>query len=282
MVGRGGHSSGNKRISELDRQRALADIELFAAQGIIRGDEERKIRERKVRIALTKDQLDAALVDLRGDTRRRPKKGDLRVSADDRRDAVRRLEAYAARGYLDAAAAATRTRLVEASSTFNDIAAVFTDLPSLDTKAPTTERRISSADRADAVERLSAAMLDYRITTEECVAAKDQIEKARTREEIDAAFHGLTDSKRAMAMNQAAQAAKQAATVTVRAVKAGGRRVVSTILRAAIALVLMVIGIVAAIAGSGIVAAICLAGAACAAIGAVWALVGSNGRGRRT
>ena len=266
--------SGSDRVSELDRQRALADIENFASQGIIRGDEERRLRERKVRLALTRDQLDAALIDLPGGKKKAPSKGDLRASDAERQEAVRRIGLYETQGYLDQAAAATRVKLVEASITSNEIAAVFVDLPVLGTKSPLPEERISAADRLEASELLKTAWLQDRITKEELDMTLHLIDSARGRAEIDEAMFGLTKLKRELAVDHAAQVAKDAVTATGRTIKAGSRRVVSAILRGALAFALLIAGIIAAITIGGIVWIAFLAGAVIASAWSLWALFG--------
>lgn len=193
--------------------------------------------------------------------RGKPAKGELRVSRADRDDAVRRLRAYESKGYLAENEAMARIGLVEASTTTDEIAAAFVDLPQLGAKSPSTERRISQDDRADAVELLREALLQHRITADEFVAAKAQVDEARTRQEIDAAFHGLTKPKRAMLADQARRSAKEVTTSTGRAVRAGGRRVVSTVLRTALVLLLFLVALVATLVGNGVVAAISVLGA---------------------
>jgi hypothetical protein len=184
---------------------------------------------------------------------RKHERGDFRASDADREDAFRRLEVHESMGHLDRTELPRLHAAVEAAATPNEITKVFVSagLPELPARSPATERRVSSQDRAEAIELLEKAYAEGRIEAHECAAAKDQVSAARTCNEIDAAFHGLTTASRAVVVKTASNAAEQAARLTTRAVGEGGRRVGKAFRRGVFAVGAMMIGIILLIAGIG-------------------------------
>src|SRR5829696_6276062 len=157
---------------------------------------------------------------------RKHKRGDFRASDADRADAVRRIEVHESMGHLRADEASTLHKALQASTTVNDLTRVFVDadLPELPARSPLTERRISTRERDEAVELLEKTCVEGQIDDAECAAAKEQVRVARTRSEIDAAFHGLATPTRNAAAKTASDVARQSARVTSRVAKEGGRR----------------------------------------------------------
>lgn len=179
------------------------------------------------------------------------KVSDLRVSDADRADAIRRLRAHESMGHLEETEARHRVSVVEASKTPDEIARLFADLPALAARPPSIERRVSSRDRQDAIHLLEKAYSEGRIEPEECAAAKDRVHAARTRTEIEAAFHGLSTPTRVVAEERAVKAATQTATFTARAFVQIRRRTGKAFRRAVFAVGALLIGIVLAVAGIG-------------------------------
>lgn len=263
--------SGDARVSDLDRQRATARAEQLAAEGFIRGDEELKLRLRKIRLAVNQRQLDAALIGLEaGD--RELKSGDLRASRADREDAIRRLEMHRSMGHLNEDEMSARIELLDASRTPKDIAKVLVDLPPLAAGSPPEERRISTQDRDQAIDLLEESRREGRITAGEHEAAKAQVRAARTRSEINAAFHGLSSPTRVAAAKTASNMTKQ----TTRLVAEGGRRARKSFQRALLAVAALMIGVILVIAGMGIGALICFVGAVLLFVSAATSLVTSR------
>jgi hypothetical protein len=109
------------------------------------------------------------------------KRGDFRASDADRKDAHRRIGVHKTMGHLDEARASELGREVDAATTLNGVAKVFVDagLPELPARSPSTERRVSSQERAEAISLLEKAYAEGRIETAECAVAKDQVSVAR-------------------------------------------------------------------------------------------------------
>lgn len=183
--------------------------------------------------------------------------GDLRLSDADRADAVRRLRVHESMGHLRSEEASDRIAVVDASKTPDEIAKLFADLPALPARAPSIERRISTQDRQDAIGLLEKAYSEGRIEADECAAAKDQVHAARTRSEIDAAFHGLSSPTRVAAAKTAANVTKGTAGLTTRMVAEGGRRAGKAFRRGVFAVGALMIGIILAFAGIGTGALVC-------------------------
>lgn len=210
----------------------------------------------------------------RGPEEGRKLKGDrLRVSDADRRDAVRRLRAHEAMGHLGGAEASERVASVEASTTPEEIAKLFADLPALTTRPPSIERRISTQDRQEAVALLETAYSEGRIEAHECAAAKDQVAAARTRSEIDAAFHGLSTPTRVAMGVKASSATKQAAGLGSQVLAEGGRRAGKAFRRAVLAVGALTVGIILLIAGAGLGAVVFFLGAVVLLVSAAISLV---------
>jgi hypothetical protein len=205
-------------------------------------------------------------------------RGEFRASDADRVDAFRRLEVHKSMGHLDEAEVSTLREAVEASATLNEIAKVFVDagLPELPARSPSTERRISAQDRDEAIGLLEKAYAEGRIETGECAAAKDQVSVARTRTEIDAAFHGLSSPTRVAAAKTASGATKQTAKLTTHVVAEGGRRAGKAFRRGVFAVGALMIGIILAVAGIGTGALICFVGAVLLFVSAAVSLVTSQ------
>jgi uncharacterized protein DUF1707 len=267
--------SADARVSDIDRQRAAARLEQLAAEGVIRGDEELKLRLRKTRLAISRAQLDIAFEGLEAKDPKL-KGGDLRASNADRRDAIRRLEAHNSLGHLSDDECSARVALVRASKTPNEIAKVFTDLPELAANSASSERRISIRERDEAIDLLEDARLNGQLDEDEHAAAKAQVLAARTRGEIDVAFHGISTPSRAAAVRTASHATKQTVEVTSHVVVEGGRRLGKAFLRGLLSIGMLMIGLILLIAGIGIAALICFVASVLLFVGAGAALVTSQ------
>ena len=193
--------------------------------------------------------------------RRKLKRDQLRLSDADRTDAVRRLQAHESMGHLQGEEAADRIAVVDASTTPEEIAKLFADLPALTARPPSIERRVSSQDREDAILLLEKAYSEGRIEAGECVAAKDRVHAARTRSEIDAAFHGLSTPSRVAVGQKASSATKQTADLGSRVLAEGGRRAGKAFRRGVLGVGAVMLGIILLIAGLGLVALVCFVGA---------------------
>lgn len=197
----------------------------------------------------------------------------LRVSDADRIDAIRRLRAHEAMGHLEGAEASDRVEAVKSSMTPEEVARSFVDLPALTARPPSIERRISTQDRQDAIFLLERAYSEGRIEVHECAAAKDQVVNARTRSEIDAAFHGLSTPRRAAMGAKASSATKQAADLGSQVLTEGGRRVGKAFRRGVLGVGALAIGIILLIAGIGSGALALFLGAVVLFVGAAISLV---------
>lgn len=271
MFERAQRPSGDVRVSDLDRQRATARLEQLASEGIVRGDEELKLRLRKVRLAINQRQLEVAFEGLQAEVNK-PKAGDLRASDADRKDAIRRLEAHGSLGHLSDDELSARVSLAEASKTSNEISRVFADLPALDASSRSAEPRISKREREEAISLLEEAHSDGRLDHDEHEAALARVHAARTRREIEAAFHGLSTPSRTAAVKKASSATKQ----TAGFVAEGGRRLSKAFLRGMLSLGALAIAIVLLIAGIGIAALVCFVVSVTLFVGAGAALVTSR------
>ncbi len=180
-------------------------------------------------------------------------RGEFRASDADRRDAHRRIDLHETLGHLKESQGSTLRREVDAAPTLNGIAKVFVDagLPELPARSPTTERRVSSQDRVEAIALLEKAYAEGRIETAECAAAKDQVSVARTRNEIDAAFHGLSSPTRVAVANTASSVTTQTAKLTTHVVGEGGRRVGRAFRQGVFSMGAAMIGFIFLIAGIG-------------------------------
>ena len=157
---------------------------------------------------------------------RRRERGEFRASDADREDAYRRLEVHQTMGHIDEEARLRIRAAVEVAETPNEITKVFVaeGLPELPARSPSTERRVSAQDRAAAIGLLEKAFAESRITADECAEATDRVSKARTRSEVDAAFHGLSTPSRVAVEKAAANVAEKTAKLSTPALGEGGRR----------------------------------------------------------
>lgn len=249
-----GRESRHRRVSDLDRERAEARVEELVEQGFVRDEAERERRLGEIRKASEKGELDAAVDGLGVGRRKSLKDGDRRAAEGDRVDALRRLESHRSLGHLDEAELGARRSLVEGSKTPNEIDQVFRDLPDLDTLPDSAARRISSADRVDALARLVEAEQEGRIDATEHEAAAAQVRSARTEAELDAAFRGLPGpTPTEIAANVSIKAASYTASVAAE----GGRRAKKAFLRSLFAGTALLIGVILLIAGIGTAALLC-------------------------
>lgn len=213
----------------------------------------------------------------KGPEERRKIKGDqLRVSDADRADAIRRLQAHESIGHLDCKEASDRIEVVEASTTPEQIARLFAELPALTARPPSIERRISAQDRQDAISLLETAYSEGRIEAHECAAAKDRVHAARTRSEIDVAFHGLSTPTRVALGKKASSAKKQAAELSSSMLAEGRRRTGKALRRGVLALGALMLGVVLLIAGIGVGALVCFLGAVALFVSAAISLMSST------
>jgi Domain of unknown function (DUF1707) len=201
-------------------------------------------------------------------------RGEFRASDADREDAFRRIKVHETMGHLDEREAWALQMAVKASPTVNDIAKAFVDagLPELPARSPSTERRVSTQEKDEAISLLEKAYAEGRIETGECAAAKDRVSVARTRSEIDAAFHGLASPTRVAVANTTSNVTKQATHVFAES----GRRVGTAFRRGMLAAGAMMIGVILLIAGIGAAALICLVGAVLVGVSAAISLVTSQ------
>lgn len=179
-------------------------------------------------------------------------------------------------GHLESKEAADRIEVVEASTTPEEIAELFVELPALTTRPPSIERRISTQDRQDAISLLEKAYSEGRIEAHECAAAKDRVHAARTRSEIDVVFHGLSTPTQAALREMASSATKQAAELSSSALAKGGRRAGRAFRRGVLAVGALMIGIVLVIAGIGVGALVFFLGAVVLFVSAAISLVSST------
>ena len=179
-------------------------------------------------------------------------------------------------GHLKPNEASARRKLVKESKTLDDIAKVFVDLPALPADSPRAEHRISERDRDDAVGLLREAHVERRIDADEFAAAEAQVRAARTRNEINAAFRGLSNPTWSAAAKTTSNVAKQTAGLTTRVVAEGGRRAMKAFLRVAFATAAAMIGTILLIAGVGTAALICFVGAVLLFVSAVTTLFASR------
>lgn len=201
-------------------------------------------------------------------------RGELRASNADRKDAFRRIDVHESMGHMSEDEGLMLRTAVDASTTLNEIAKAFVDasLPELPARSPSTERRVSAQDRDEAISLLWEAHAEGRIKAHEYAAAKHQVSVARTRSEIDAAFHGLSSPTRVAAARTASNVTKQ----TTHMVAEGGRRAGKAFRRGMFASGALMIGIILLIAGVGAGALICFVGAVLLFISAAVSLVTSQ------
>lgn len=190
---------------------------------------------------------------------RKAQRGEFRASGEDRADAFRRLEAHKSLGHIGEREAATVRKEIEDAETPNEIVEVFVhaNLPELPARSPATEGRVSDQDRRSAIARLEMAQREGRLTPEECAAATNRVYAARTRNEIDAAFHGLPSPSRAARAEAASTVAGQGAALGSRMVKEGGRRAGKVFRRGVLSIGALLLGFIFLIAGMGMVALVC-------------------------
>lgn len=212
--------------------------------------------------------------------RRKLERDQRRLSDADRTDAIRRLRAHETMGHLQDREADERVAVVAASTTPEEVAKLFADLPPLTDRSPSLERRVSSQDREDAIHLLEKAYSEGRIEAQECAMAKDQVHGARTRSEIDAAFHGLTTPTRVAVGEKATSAAKQTAELGSQVLAEGGRRAGKAFRRGVLAVGALMLGIILVIAGIGIGALVCFVAAVVLFVSSAIALVSSTSRRR--
>jgi hypothetical protein len=231
---------GRERISDFDRSRAFATVDAMFAQGLIRNDDERKLRRKRIDSALYPHELAAALDGL-PDAARRP--ADPVASDAERADAVRSIRIHESAGHLRSDEADRRVAIVEKARTVGAIDAVVADLPALD--RPVAARRIASSQRDHARTLIDAAHRDQRLTDDERRLALAQVDYARTHSELNAAFRGL-ESPAAAARRQKAEAiGSTAAAVSRTAVTEGGRRLARALMRVALSVAVFLVGVVA-------------------------------------
>lgn len=230
------------RISNADRAAAVAKVDAMLAQGLIRGDAEANLRKQKINAALYKAELDEALAHLP----RQLKVDDPLASDGDREDAIRRVRFAEGSGYLTSDEADIRVVTLRECRTQASIAAVVADLPSLE--QPDARRKISDRDRTEAQLQIIQARVDGRITESEAKLASVQVERARSRAELNQAFRGLTNPRVEETRKKLADAGK----ASVGIASEGARRVRSAILRLLVSIFLLIAGVVVLIAGSNL------------------------------
>jgi Domain of unknown function (DUF1707) len=198
-------------------------------------------------------------------------RGEFRASHADRKDAYHRLALHEKMGHLNEVEASELERDIDACATLNGIGQLFVaaGLPELPARSPVTERRVSSQDRAKAVALLEKAYAEGRLKTHECAEAKDQVSAARTRNEIDAAFHGLSSPTRVAVANTAGETAR----LTTGAIREGGRRAGKAFRLGVYAGGALTTGVILLIAGIGTAALIFFLAAVLLMVGGAISLV---------
>ena len=164
------------------------------------------------------------------------------------RDAIRQIRLHESVGHLTSDEADKRVEIIYTCRTRGSIAAVLAGLPDVGQRE--VPRRITQRDRDEALKQIDEALLDGRITSDEHAVASAQVNQARTRQELKAAFGGLTNPTVAAARRKAVDAGRTAAEVSGRAVGEGGRRVSMALARFIVAVVVAIAGIVALILGT--------------------------------
>lgn len=198
------------RVSDSDRAKALAQVDAMAARGLIRDEDELKARRQQISNAQYADEIQAALADL-------PKnlgQTDLPASDADRQDAIRQIRLHESVGHLTSDEADKRVEIIYTCRTRGSIAAVLAGLPDVGQRE--VPRRITQRDRDEALKQIDEALLDGRITSDEHAVASAQVNQARTRQELKAAFGGLTNPTVAAARRKAVDAGRTAAEVSGR------------------------------------------------------------------
>jgi hypothetical protein len=203
--------------------------------------------------------------------RKKPHARTRSASHADREDAYRRLALHEEMGHLNEVEASELGRDTDACVTLNEIAQVFVaaSLPELPARSPVTERRISLQEKAEAVALLEEAYAEGRLEPHECAEAKDRVNVARTRSEIDAAFHGLSSPTRLAVVNKAGQTAS----LTTGVIREGGRRAGKAFRLDVYAGGALLVGFILLIAGIGTASLVCFLAAVLLMVGAAVSLV---------
>lgn len=238
----------SQMISDLDRQRVLDLVAERRAEGYL-DDSEREVAEMEVRAAVDRQGLNAVVGRVPKRRRSGSDKGDRRATDAERQDAIRKLEMYVAQGAVSSEEGARRIARVKMSVTPNDIDELFYDLGSLD--ANHAERLVSNHQRDEAVALLNAHLAEGRLTIDEHRHAVDQVRKARSQSEIDAAFRGLRSPRMTMTVERA----KGARALATRAAGEGSRRAKRAVMRFAFAVAALLVAIPVGISGGGVVGA---------------------------
>jgi Domain of unknown function (DUF1707) len=237
------------RVSAADRAKALAQVEAMAAQGLIRGDDELQARRQQIIDAMYPDEIRAALINLPAAL----KPTDFPASDADRQDAKRQIGLHESVGHLTSDEASARIRIIDNCRTRDSLAAVLADLPEI--RRPQTGHRISQGERDNAVGQIHDAYFDGRLTKTEHDLAVAQVERARTRQELNLAFRGLTKPSLTSARQKAAVATRASGRVAAE----GGRRAAVAFVRWLVAVVVGLVGIVMLVLGYYVVGGVLLA-----------------------
>lgn len=186
---------------------------------------------------------------------RRPRlgKSNLRASASERSEALRRLTAYHEQGYLAAHEVAEREALVSNALTPRELTKVFADLPPLG-PSQLVERRVGKSERTRAMNHLDRALDEQQIDVVEYHTAQSLVQNARSDRELAAAFDGLEDPTKRTVILRSDTA--RASTKVSNIAKESGRRVVKSLIRFGLSFCLFLAAIIFAIAGFGTVALI--------------------------
>lgn len=177
-------------------------------------------------------------------------RGTVRASDDDRADAVRKLRMHGEQGHFATETTdecARRIAIVEAATTPDEIARVFSDLPPLSPLRP-HPRRIGNDDRDSAISQLNDHLANGRIDVDEHRARIDQVRSARERSELNAAFRGLPRPGATEMRNSASEVATEGARIAKRTLKVVALTGASAVLFVVIVVIVLVGLLVAAIA----------------------------------
>jgi len=227
------------RISDAVRHDALTRLDALNAAGFIQGRQELEERRRLVRAALYQNEIDAAFESLPNDVFRQYQS----ASDADREQAHRQIEMHLSNGNLTLSEAQGKHQRVADCRTVEDIARVIVDLPDLGSAGGA--RFVSETTRANAHRQLLDHRQAGRLTQAEYDVKAVQVDRARTREDINEAFANL----RGQRMGQLATAGQDMAEAVTGVAVEVRSRLARALLRAGAAVVVALVGIYLLVTG---------------------------------
>ncbi|MGN6371557.1 MAG: DUF1707 SHOCT-like domain-containing protein [Solirubrobacteraceae bacterium] len=178
-------------ISTHEREAAIHELQVFFERGFIDAATFDK-RKKDVRDSKTLGDIDVYLKELRAGYRAQ----ELRATDQERDSAKRRLTIHLTEGQIAQEDYARRDQLVRDAVSAAEINDVFADLPGL---KPPRERRgdrfASTAERERALKSLKEAYDAGRLELHELEERIEVVAAARSREEIHAAFRGISQHR---------------------------------------------------------------------------------------